>query len=236
VAHDVNTSLEAGGNGGASARELVLERDLVVRALPPFLGLGDLMRLSRTNAGCLREVRQGLRALGETLIEMDNLTDADVSTIVRCFPNLRSLDVGNSEKVTDEGLREICRRLPGLRELNTMGCKVTEAGIAALPETLESLGLGDYTAHGEDGGETGEKIRLTDACLIATVRRLPNLHTLDLSFAQGVSDESLRVIGETLPHLRSFMVSYNHHNVTHVGVAYIAKGCKGLEAIDLGHC
>ena len=80
VAHDVNTSLEAGGNGGASARELVLERDLVVRALPPFLGLGDLMRLSRTNAGCLREVRQGLRALGETLIEMDNLTDADVST------------------------------------------------------------------------------------------------------------------------------------------------------------
>ena len=78
-------SLEADGNGGASARELVLERDLVVRALPPFLGLGDLMRLSRTNAGCLREVRQGLRALGESLIEMDNLTDADVSTIVRSY-------------------------------------------------------------------------------------------------------------------------------------------------------
>ena len=57
-------SLDADGNGGASARELVLERDLVVRALPPFLDLDDLMRLSRTNAGCLREVRQGLRVLG----------------------------------------------------------------------------------------------------------------------------------------------------------------------------
>ena len=34
---DLNMSLEADGNGGASARELVLERDLVVRALPPFL-------------------------------------------------------------------------------------------------------------------------------------------------------------------------------------------------------
>ena len=39
-------SLEAGGNGGASARELVLERDLVVRALPPFLGLGDLVTMA----------------------------------------------------------------------------------------------------------------------------------------------------------------------------------------------
>ena len=57
-------SLDADGNGGASARVLVLERDLVVRALPPFLDLGDLLRLSQTNAGCLREVRQGLRALG----------------------------------------------------------------------------------------------------------------------------------------------------------------------------
>ena len=46
VAHDVNMSLEAGGNGGASARELVLERDLVVRALPPFLGLGDLVTMA----------------------------------------------------------------------------------------------------------------------------------------------------------------------------------------------
>ena len=75
-------SLDADGNGGASARTLVLERDLVVRALPPFLGLGDLLRLSQTNAGCLREVRQGLRVLGHEMEGVDNLTDADVSTIV----------------------------------------------------------------------------------------------------------------------------------------------------------
>jgi hypothetical protein len=38
-------SFEADGNGGASARELVLERDLVVRALP-LAGITELIRRS----------------------------------------------------------------------------------------------------------------------------------------------------------------------------------------------
>lgn len=68
---------------------------------------------------------------------------------------------------------------------------------------------------------------------IATVRRLPNLHTLDISYAKGLSDDSLRVVAE-LKHLRSLNVS--HNDITSVGIACVAEGCRGLEEIDLGMC
>jgi hypothetical protein len=44
----------------SSARELVLERDLVAPLLSPWLVPRDVMSLSETSKACLREVRAGL--------------------------------------------------------------------------------------------------------------------------------------------------------------------------------
>ena len=44
----------------SSARELVLERDLVAPLLSPWLVPRDVMSLSETSQACLREVRAGL--------------------------------------------------------------------------------------------------------------------------------------------------------------------------------
>ena len=73
----------------SSARELVLERDLVAPLLSPWLVPRDVMSLSETSKACLREVRAGLPELN--LNEKFGITDEHVITIVRCFPSLRSL-------------------------------------------------------------------------------------------------------------------------------------------------
>ena len=97
MAHDVNMSLEAGGNGGASARELVLERDLVVRALPPFLGLKE----SRVGDAGIR----ALSGLFSFKLDKNSLvTMAGITELIRRSPNLRRLNTHR------------CRQLIGFRD------------------------------------------------------------------------------------------------------------------------
>ena len=76
-------------DGEVSARQLLLERDLVVRALSPLLAQRDLLRLARTNRACLREVRAGLETL--SLRSLNVMYHDEVTGVLRLFPSLRSL-------------------------------------------------------------------------------------------------------------------------------------------------
>ena len=64
-----------------SARELVLERDLVAPLLSPWLVPRDLLELSTTSRSCLQAVRAGMEALNFEQYEL-SLTDADVEPSV----------------------------------------------------------------------------------------------------------------------------------------------------------
>ena len=58
----------------SSARELVMERDLVAPLLSPWLVPRDVMSLSETSKACLREVRAGLPEInldGSQLAELE---------------------------------------------------------------------------------------------------------------------------------------------------------------------
>ena len=152
----------------SSARELVLERDLVAPLLSPWLVPRDAMSLSETSKKCLREVRAGLSEL--KLNEKFGITDEHVITIVRCFPSLRSLTLNCDEDITDVSVSAIAR-LSMLRELDIGGCDVTDAGLSVLSEKLESLCLGDFSYVRAPKQERF----LSDATLIAAVRRCPCL-------------------------------------------------------------
>ena len=118
----------------SSARELVLERDLVAPLLSPWLVPRDAMSLSETSKKCLREVRAGLSEL--KLNEKFGITDEHVITIVRCFPSLRSLSLNCDEDITglidlamhvnDEvtafAIAQLVVRSPGLVWLSTYNC------------------------------------------------------------------------------------------------------------------
>ena len=86
-------------SGPVRSARLVLERDLVAPLLSPWLVPRDLLELSTTSRSCLQAVRAGMEALNFEQYEL-SLTDADVITIVRCFPSLRSLTLCSS-KITD---------------------------------------------------------------------------------------------------------------------------------------
>ena len=90
-----------------SARELVLERDLVAPLLSPWLVPRDVMSLSETSKACLREVRAGLQELD--MVDKYGLTNEHVITIVRCFPSLRSLSLNCDEDITDAAVSAIAR-------------------------------------------------------------------------------------------------------------------------------
>ena len=154
----------------STAREL-LERDLVAPLLSPWLVPRDVMRLSETSRACSREVRAGLQELD--MVDKYGMTNQHVITIVRCFPSLRSLKLNHCEDVTDKGISAIAR-LSMLRELDIGGCDVSDAGLSVLSEKLESLCLGDFSY-----GAPKERL-LSDATLIAAVRRCPRLLSLDL--------------------------------------------------------
>ena len=98
----------------SSARELVLERDLVAPLLSPWLVPRDVMSLSETSQACLREVRAGLPEIN--LDEKYGITDAHVITIVRCYPSLRSLSLNSLEQITDVAFSAL-GRLSQLAEL-----------------------------------------------------------------------------------------------------------------------
>ena len=85
----------------------------------------------------MQVVRAGMEALNFEQYEL-SLTDADVITIVRCFPSLRSLTLCSSKNITDISMGAVAT-LSRLRELDINGCNITVAGISALPEKLESL-------------------------------------------------------------------------------------------------
>ena len=65
----------------SSARELVLERDLVAPLLSPWLVPRDAMSLSETSKKCLREVRAGLSEL--KLNEKFGITADAVAAVVK---------------------------------------------------------------------------------------------------------------------------------------------------------
>ena len=179
----------------STAREL-LERDLVAPLLSPWLVPRDVMRLSETSRACSREVRAGLQELD--MVDKYGMTNQHVITIVRCFPSLRSLKLNHCEDVTDKGISAIAR-LSMLRELDIGGCDVSDAGLSVLSEKLESLCLGDFSyvrAPKQDR-------LLSDATLIAAVRRCPCLLSLDLTCVKVVTDASIAVVAEACPLLKS---------------------------------
>ena len=122
--------------GGVSARQLVLERDLVVRALSPLLAQRDLLRLARTNRACLREVRAGLETL--SLRSLNVMYHDEVTGVLRLFPSLRSLDLCDNGGVTDATITQLAS-LHSLHELDICGFRSHVRLV--LSEKLESLGF-----------------------------------------------------------------------------------------------
>ena len=91
----------------SSARELVLERDLVAPLLSPWLVPRDVMRISETSRACLREVQAGLQELDIGIAALSGLID---------------LAMHDNGAVTAFAIAQLVVRSPGLVWLSTYNC------------------------------------------------------------------------------------------------------------------
>ena len=206
-------------------RSTIFQTDLVTRALQQWLSLGDLFRLAWTNTGSWREVQATQEELDLRCVPGHAFSDADVASIVRRFPALRSLRV-YSKPVSDSTVFELSR-LPNLRKLDLTFCSITVAGIKALPENLESLYF--------DVGLGRDGIKDADAMVIAASQRCNRLRLLEITFAQSLTDPDAAILAvvNNCPNLKTLRI--DQANVTDRAIIELAKHCD-LESLDVSSC
>ena len=205
-------------------RSTIFQTDLVTRALQQWLSLGDFFHLAWTNTGSWREVQATQEELDLRSVPGDAFSDADVASMVRRFPALRSLRVF-SDPVSDSTVFELSR-LPNLRKLDLTFCSITVAGIKALPDNLERLYF--------DVGH-GDEIKDADAMVIAASQRCNRLRLLDITFAQSLTDPDTAILAvvNNCPELKTLRI--NQAKVTDRAIIELAKHCD-LESLDVSSC
>ena len=165
-------------DGEVSARQLLLERDLVVRALSPLLAQRDLLRLARTNRACLREGRAGLETL--SLRSLNVMYHDEVTGVLRLFPSLRSLDLEHlaiRSPITDLALVPLTQQCTKLRSLSVHSPHVTDQVISNL------AGMVDLTLwHNQ---------HVTLDALADLVRRSPDLFHIYIHASCSIDSHSL---------------------------------------------
>ena len=110
-----------------------------------------------------------------------------------------------------------------IRERPIGGCDVSD--VSVLPQNLESLCLGDFSY-----GAPKERL-LSNATLIAAVRRCPRLLSLDLQCVSEVTDTSIAVIAEACPLLKSIDLTMTD-NFTDAAIVSLAT-CRAFAIAQL---
>jgi hypothetical protein len=177
----------------------------------------------------LRNYTYGIRKIG--------LRETCMIGLVGKCPNLVTLDISWSNKITDKCIAKIVEGCPHIQSLNLSHCiDITDTGIIRLAEgypNLNSLYLSGGLHHITDLG----LVRLTECC--------PRLHTIDLSNycnTPGIrfTDTGLIRLSEGCPLLHTIDISgyYNYYNpsLTDTGLIGLSEGCPLLHTISLSGC
>ena len=223
-------------------RRQVLETEIVVLCIAGLLEQPEILRLAQTTKACLREVRGRLEALDllsyfERLhgkAHCDDPIDAKVVSIVQHFPSLRSLVLEGV--VTADGIREIGTLLPKLRQLDLSECSLTDAGLSRLPRALETLTVGDYEKEipfTEVTALTENPVSnpLSDARVAEIAEACPNLRSLKITYARGLTDVALSTIASSYGSLTSLDVGGGA--ITDDGIRRIVAACRQLVTVGL---
>ena len=189
----------------------------LVACVSEWLKTADVFHLGWSSTSSWREVRATLVAL-----RGHEITDKDLKSIVRRFPNLRSLSL-HDLRVTDAAVHELSS-LSNLRELNVVGCAaITVEGVKALPKNLESLHMHTW----------GDEDVDSDAIVIAAARRCTRLRSLRLC-PKNLSDAAILEVASKCVDLKAFGLPFAEATVTDRSIIELSKRCD-LESVDLSY-
>ena len=229
------------------------DADSVLRSLSPYISpTSVLLRNNQgvSDNGLVRGVAsfsdpELLRVLD--LHECRAVTDVGIAAVLQVCTRLANLNLSVVYRISDEGLRHLCRSNATLRtvelarcrhigdptlrvlsscsalqELSLAGCRVTDEGLHALSRcrSLNSLNLTDC----DDVSDQG---------LVALAAGCQRLQTIVLSRC-AVSDLGVVALGENCTQLRN-VVLFECTRVGDAGVAALAA-CSDLSRLNLFGC
>eukprot|EP00899_Mesostigma_viride_P008432 jgi/Mesvir1/17590/Mv08822-RA.1 len=232
-----------GGVSDASVKRIAAGCPLLTRLDAAYCdkigdaGLGELVKMTCGRWPGLRHVN----------VMMTSVTDAGVAAIAMCCRELRYLDVGKCQKVSNEGIAVVARNCPHLRYLSVTYCPlVTDAGICQVAEACRAMQELDISSSGVKdegvrsiGAHCHELKRLKMSCcridgstLAALADGCRQLELLDVSMSGCVTKESVAALSDHCAQLRVFRAWGNRFTDEDVS-QLIQKGGRRLVALTL---
>ncbi|KAK3032878.1 hypothetical protein RJ639_037055 [Escallonia herrerae] len=218
-------------SGTACLRQLVL-----AYGSPVTLALADsLQKLSMLQSikldGCLVTC-PGLKAIGNWCISLRELslskclgvTDEGLSSLVTKHKDLRKLDVTCCRKITHVSIAHITNSCTSLISLRMESCTLVSREAFVLIgqrcQFLEELDLTDNEI--DDEG-------------LKSISRCSKLSNLKLGICLNITDEGLAQIGLCCSQLIELDL-YRSAGIMDTGILAIARGCPGLEMVNIAYC
>lgn len=154
------------------------------------------------------------------LKHLKDLTDEQLTSLIKAYPNLQVLNLSFCKQISDEGLASLAQ-LQNLQTLNLSMCnKITDQGLAYLAQlkNLQILNLAACT-------------QITDQGLVS-LTQLQKLKTLGLSGCYRIKDQGLKSL-EQLQNLQTLTLT-GCIQITDRGLAFLAQ-LKNLQALNLSN-
>ena len=154
------------------------------------------------------------------------IEDAGLCTIIPRCPQLQSLELISTEKLSDNCLIALAQECRHVSSITLSYCKlISDIGLSALSQRCTQLKYIDLQ------GDT----EITDIGISQIAHGCPILEGLSMTSCHLVSDAGLAAIGQKSCQLLTLKLT-DIRNVTDSGVSAIANGCSKLQHITIFHC
>ncbi|XP_057377162.1 F-box/LRR-repeat protein 7-like [Daphnia carinata] len=217
------------GKGENKSSELVLTFDCMLQHIVEHSKTVEHLDFSQTlidDKACISLSKVAGLKLHSLILRSCEVSSTGISGLCATQSTLTELDISSCVRITDNALSSICSLLPNLQKLSIQNCRaVTDMGISYLSQLcylsyVNLQGLQNITSLGVENGllskrnETLTQINLSNTRMVEeTLHQLaknsPFLTHLNLtSCKMAVSDSSLRVVLNSLLHLRELLLDW----------------------------
>ena len=131
--------------------------------------------------------------LSQLYVQIEDLADADITTITQYCPKLHTIDLGFTSLVTDVGIQTLVSHYTQLRTIEISRCTSISTGYC-LFRNVHNLNIYDCTT-------------LTDTMVATIVQNNPLLESLSLSHCPQLTSTAVLSILYGCSHLRSLTFS-----------------------------
>eukprot|EP01113_Clastostelium_recurvatum_P019350 TRINITY_DN2281_c0_g1_i3.p1 TRINITY_DN2281_c0_g1~~TRINITY_DN2281_c0_g1_i3.p1 ORF type:complete len:1891 (-),score=415.16 TRINITY_DN2281_c0_g1_i3:873-6545(-) len=207
--------------------------DMVDEAPSSPLQVLDLLDCTRVTDAAVAAIAQSCPNLVVLKLSGRGVSDLGLGWIARSCPRLCVLELAGCETITDAAAQQVASGCPMVHTLNLASCKaLTDAAFVAPGENVPRL-LWASLQH----VDLTRCMNITDLTIIALAEKCrARMQSLNLSWCEAVSDESLVRLAHCCPSLNAINLS-KCKRVSDVGVVALAKSCaESLERVVLENC